>query len=75
MPHDDPSAGRRGVRTNRFTLMADKKQTGEIIYFLYDNLMDPYQLENIASAEPETVQELTSELDRWLEKANDNWNK
>lgn len=73
MPYNDRSAGRRGVRTARYTLMIDKRSEGDDRYYLYDNINDPYQLNNIATDDQETVNVLRKELTGWLEATNDTW--
>ena len=73
VPVGEPGGGRRGLRTHRYTLMIDKRPNKPVKYVLHDNTNDPYQLENIASAKPEVVRELTAELRAWLRKNNDPW--
>jgi len=73
MPYDDSSAGRRGVRTDSYTLMIDKSAAGDGKYFLYDNAKDSYQLKNIAADDPETLSLLKAELRKWLDNTNDKW--
>ena len=47
---------------------------GELSFVLHDNVKDPFQLVNIASQEPETVQDLMrTELIPWLERTGDPW--
>ncbi|RLD31288.1 MAG: sulfatase, partial [Bacteroidetes bacterium] len=72
MKPGQPESGRRGVRTENYTLVIDKtpNSTEEII--LHDNRKDPYQMKNIAKEYPELVKELIhNELIPWLEKTND----
>ncbi|MBE9542099.1 MAG: hypothetical protein IMF01_07250 [Proteobacteria bacterium] len=66
--------GKRGVRTLRYTLMINKDERVDQTE-LYDNLEDPYQLNNLSNTSPELVAKLGSELKIWLEKANDPWIK
>ena len=73
MPLDDPSAGKRGVRTHRFTMMIEKMADGGKKSYLYDNLTDPFQLKNLADEQSETVEELAKELKKWLAYTKDNW--
>ena len=41
---------------------------------LYDNVADPYQLENVAADQPEVVDRLTrEELIPWLRRTGDPW--
>ncbi len=74
MPHDAPSFGRRGVRTNRHTLVVNQMRGQEVEYLLYDRIADPYQLKNIARDEPELIDQLVrDELVPWLRRTNDPW--
>ena len=63
----------RGVRTERYTYAVDKNGH----YQLYDNLLDPYQMQAIR-LEQLPVHDagmLTRELGKWLEKSDDSWAK
>jgi arylsulfatase A-like enzyme len=74
VPYGEPALGRRGVRTHRYTLAVEKTMEGELSFVLHDNVKDPFQLVNIASQEPETVQDLMqTELIPWLERTRDPW--
>ena len=71
---EDTAAGRRGVRTHRYTLMIEKKEGQPLSYTLHDNDNDPFQLENIAESQPDVVERLIrEELVPWLEKNEDPW--
>lgn len=73
MKADDPAGGNRGVRTHRHTFAVCRNDDGTEETFLHDNREDPYQLKNIAPQRPEIVAELTSEMNRWLERTGDPW--
>ena len=74
IPCEQPSQGRRGVRTTQHTLVVDRMPGREEHFLLYDNVADPYQLENIAEDHPEVVQRLTrKELEPWLRRTDDPW--
>ena len=76
IPPGEPAWGRRGVRTDRYTLMIEKSQQGPTRVVLHDNIEDPYQLKNIASDHPRIVEQLTrDELVPWLKQTNDPWLK
>jgi len=76
LPYGGPSWGRRGVRTQRHTLMVSRGPRGRTEYVLHDNVEDPYQLENIASARPELVRELIEQqMHPWLERTDDPWSR
>jgi N-acetylglucosamine-6-sulfatase len=74
VPYGQPAWGRRGVRTQRYTLMQSRlpDQPGAVV--LHDNQADPFQLENAAGANPELVRRLQEqELIPWLERTRDPW--
>ena len=74
VPADKPAWGRRGVRTNRYTLMIDKRQDKPARYVLHDNVEDPFQLKNLAGERPEVVERLVrEELIPWLRRSTDPW--
>ena len=76
VPPGKPADGRRGVRTHRHTLMINKMPGKPTQTTLHDNVADPYQLKNIAAADPALVKRLTdTELIPWLKKTNDPWLK
>ena len=79
---DDHAYGRRGVRTDRYTLCLDRgreeSRGGKIPLkiSLYDRKEDPHQLKNLADLRPDLVKELiNTELIPWLRKTNDPWLK
>ena len=74
MPHTAPSLGRRGIRTQRFTLMIERQQGEAERVILHDNMLDPYQMKNVAGDRPGVVAQLIdSELNPWLKRTNDPW--
>lgn len=75
VPVGEPAWGRRGVRTHLYTLTISKMPDKPIKYVLHDNVNDPYQLNNIADANPDVVKELIKELEGLLRKHNDPWLK
>ncbi len=76
VPCGQPAWGRRGVRTHGHTLMISKADGKPREIVLHDNVADPFQLENIADAQPEIVKQLVEkELRPWLEKSGDPWLK
>ncbi len=73
-PYGAQSYGRRGVRTDRYTLVVDRKIAKPLSYVLHDNQTDPYQMSNIAEAnEPLIHQLIEEELMPWLEHTGDPW--
>jgi arylsulfatase A-like enzyme len=74
IPPGEPALGRRGVRTDRYTLMIEKRPGQPARRVLHDNAADPYQLEDIAQSHPEIVEQLIrDELAPRLRKAGDPW--
>ena len=68
--------GKRGVRTDRYTLVLENSTTTpEFNAILFDRKSDPYQLKNVAAENENIVEELTRELIYWLQKSNDPWRK
>ncbi|NQT39932.1 MAG: sulfatase [Planctomycetes bacterium] len=74
IPPERPELGRRGVRTDRYTLMIEKTPDAPPRHTLHDNRDDPFQLQNLADEQPELVDRLTrEELVPWLKKTRDPW--
>uniref|UniRef100_UPI00114D3E0F Chondroitin sulfate/dermatan sulfate 4-O-endosulfatase protein n=1 Tax=Vibrio sp. FC509 TaxID=1540143 RepID=UPI00114D3E0F len=74
MPYGGQSYGRRGVRTDRYTLMIDRKIAKPLTFVLHDNQNDPYQMTNIANDNQELIAQLIEkELIPWLELTGDPW--
>ena len=74
VPYGEPSFGKRGVRTEQYTLMIERKDKQPLKYTLYDNLSDRWQLKNIAADNMPLVKHLVEkELEPWLEKTCDSW--
>lgn len=65
------TTGYRGLRTKKYTFVvhATNGQTDE--WILFDREQDPFQLNNIASGQPELVKQFSSRLKGWLKKTND----
>jgi arylsulfatase A-like enzyme len=73
-PYGGPALGRRGVRTDRHTLVLSKSMEGRTQTVLHDNVADPSQTANIAATQSDLVQELVdTELTPWLERTGDPW--
>ncbi len=74
MPYGAQSYGRRGIRTERYTMVIDRKIGKPLTYTLHDNRNDPYQLHNVAGNHMDLVNQLTEkELIPWLEHTGDPW--
>lgn len=74
MPYGGQSYGKRGVRTERYTLSIDRKIGKPLNYVLHDNKQDPYQMVNIAEGNMALVNQLIEEeLIPWLEHTGDPW--
>jgi len=74
IPCEQPSLGRRGVRTRRYTLVVDRMPGKKERLLLYDNAVDPFQRKDIASDQPRVVDRLIrQELLPWLLRTGDPW--
>ena len=74
VPCEQPSRGRRGVRTKQYTLVVSHMPGEDEQRLLYDNLADPYQMKNIVGDRPEVVDRLVrEELVPWLRRTDDPW--
>ncbi|HIF9289294.1 TPA: sulfatase family protein [Photobacterium damselae] len=74
MPYGGQSYGRRGVRTDYYTLVIDRKIGKPLTVTLHDNQADPYQMKNIAADHQAIVEKLVQqELLPWLEHTGDPW--
>jgi arylsulfatase A-like enzyme len=73
--NEHPELGRRGVRTHRHTFVRIRRPGEEEEIVLHDNQADPFQLRNFAPESSELVEELSAELDRWLERTGDPWRR
>ena len=73
IPAERPDTGWRGLRTHTHTLVIRRgvEQPDEVS--LYDNVADPYQLEDLAGDSESLIQSLSRELGDWLERTNDPW--
>lgn len=71
--YGEPDMGRRGVRTSRYTLMIEKKDNKVTTTELYDNLNDPYQMDNLTSKHPELLSKMKEILKDELKKRSDPW--
>ena len=67
----------RGLKTDRYSFEISIKRDNTLAgVIIYDDLKDPYQLENIDyKKEPELFKELCIQLAAKLEEANDVWHK
>lgn len=68
---DNLLTGYRGLRTptHTFALHATEGEADETLLFCRQT--DPYELHNIASEEPQLVEEMTRKLKEWLEATDD----
>jgi arylsulfatase A-like enzyme len=69
-PQFDDYPRRRGIRTNRHTFIVDRLGPTTRLT-LFDNDVDPYQMNNIAGSHAKIVREMTMELNRWLVETKD----
>lgn len=68
-----PQFSERGIRTHTHTLCVKRTEEDGETVILHDNLADPYQLENVASEQPEVTAALLDELRSWMKKTGDPW--
>ncbi|MTW14229.1 hypothetical protein GM658_26800 [Pseudoduganella eburnea] len=74
VPYGGQSFGKRGVRTEQYTMVIERKDNQALRYTLFDNLADPWQLQNIAADKTALVSHLVEkELVPWLEKTGAPW--
>ncbi|TKG96404.1 DUF4976 domain-containing protein [Puteibacter caeruleilacunae] len=73
--YGEPDMGRRGIRTDRYTLMISKRHSEPDIFELFDNKNDPFQLMNIYDRNPILTATLTAQLKNLLMETNDPWIK
>lgn len=67
----NPLSGYRGLRTNRYTFVVHATNGKPDEWILFDRQQDPFQLQNIASANPGLIKSFTVQLKKWLSKTND----
>ncbi len=67
----DPTSGRRGIRTARYTYVVDVQKGKVTQTWLYDRTTDPGQLHNVAESQPARCDALHQTLLQWLGKTHD----
>ena len=75
MTNAHPELGRRGIRTHGHTLVRVREPGAAEQLILHDNRADPYQLRNVAADDPALVRDLAAELDGWLQRTGDPWQR
>ena len=70
-----PELGGRGIRTHHHTFVRIRQPDAAEHLILHDNGADPFQLHNVAGDHPELVDRLAVELDGWLERTGDPWQR
>jgi len=74
VPLGEPALGPRGVRTERYTLLIERRADRPPVATLFDRQVDPYQLRDVAAEQPEVVERLRAqELAPLLERLGDPW--
>lgn len=74
VPYGGNAFGKRGVRTERYTLIVERRDKQALRHKLFDNQRDPLQMQDIAGDNPALVEELVKrELEPWLERTGDPW--
>jgi len=75
-PPDHSPGGRRGVRTDRYTLVVEHKNDKTERVVLRDRVADRYQVKDFAKDRPDVVERLRTEvLEPMLERIGDPWVK
>ena len=72
-PPGKANLGRRGLRTERYTMVITKAEGKADEYILRDNVKDPFQLKNAAEKQPEVVKKLKMRLEKLLRANKDPW--
>lgn len=73
-PPGEIAAGKRGVRTQRYTLVINRRPDKPEEIVLRDRIEDPYQMKNYADARPEVVRALRhDQLVPLLKRIGDPW--
>jgi N-acetylglucosamine-6-sulfatase len=76
VPVGQPALGRRGVRTDRYTLIVTRPEGKPEQVELYDRQSDPAQLRDVAGMRRDVVAGLRrEELDPWLARTRDPWRR
>ena len=70
-----PELGSRGIRTPHHTFVRIRRPGAAEQLILHDNRADPFQLRNVAASNAELVRRLAAELDDWLERTADPWQR
>ena len=70
-----PELGNRGIRTHGHTFVRVREPGAAEQLILHDNRSDPYQLRNVAADNPSLVRDLAAELDGWLQRTGDPWQR
>jgi len=74
IPYARPWRGQRGVRTSRYTLTIAREMGKPEQITLFDDVKDPYQMRDMAPANPYFVRDLIEkDLSPWLKKTRDPW--
>jgi arylsulfatase A-like enzyme len=74
VPVGKPALGRRGVRTDRYTLVVTRAEGRPEQVELYDRKTDAAQLHDVAESQRDVVAALRrNELDPWLARTRDPW--
>ena len=63
--------GYRGLRTKKYTFVVHATNGRTDEWILFDRDQDPFQLNNIASDQPELIKQFSNQLKDWLKKTND----
>jgi len=70
-----PEWGQRGVRTDRYTFAVTRGGPADGTVLLFDRQADPFEMRELAAAEPQLCQQLLADLNRWLAATGDPWGR
>jgi arylsulfatase A-like enzyme len=73
MPADQPTMGRRGLRTERYTYVENRVPGQPASRELYDRIEDPYQMVELSGRQPDLVRELSARLVDRLAETGARW--
>ena len=69
--YDNPATGYRGLRTATYTFAVHARDGKPDQIILFNRAKDPYEMNNLAEAEPKLVKRLTHQLKTFLSRTND----
>ena len=71
--YNNPQLNARGICDEHFMLVVFRDRYDRETYLLYDQIHDPFQLQNCADSHPTVIAQMRLRLDEWLKRTNDLW--